>query len=153
MLGDFTCLRAVRLDEMPSGALRREPDVETTHLDFQVLRPHGSPDDRWCALGSYEKGVHVLPASESLHPPARPRRRAATSPWWALRSMEPVRLLAAAFRDGSVRVWTARDWKPAVALKDPAESADAELEPNGRQLAVGTTTGSVVLWSVDHESR
>jgi len=153
-LGDFTCLRVVRLDEMPSGASRHEPDVETIHLDFQVLSTEWSPDDRWCALGSYEKGVHVLPASEPLHLPARPLTPGSDQSVVGVAFDGTGRLLAAAFRDGSVRVWTTRDWKPAVELKVPAGIAHAlRFSPNSRQLAVGTTTGSVLLWSVDDWSR
>ena len=72
-LGDFVCLRIAHLGVVPkAGSLEHTHRIETVHLDFQVLCTAWSPDDRWCALGSYKKGVYVFPISELANVTPRP---------------------------------------------------------------------------------
>jgi WD40 repeat protein len=144
----------VRLDETPSVDSRVVRDVETIRLDFQVLSTAWSPDGRWCALGSYEKGVYVLAASETLELPPRPLSPGGDQSVVSLAFDGSGRMLAAAFRDGSVRVWSTGDWKQSAELRIAAGSAHAlQFTPDGRQLAVGTTDGNVLLWTVDDWSQ
>jgi WD40 repeat protein/predicted Ser/Thr protein kinase len=151
VLSDFRFVRVLAWDRRAQSQQDPKPIEAGPAIDigFPILSSTASPDGRWMAFAGRNSGIAIWEPSsepneldfvEEIGPEHQSVTRLSTDP--------NGRFLAAAYLDGTIRVWSAGDWSERLKLRTKGVVSELCIAPDGQSLLAATELGQLECWSI-----